>query len=109
MKIALGILLNSLPILLMIGMIPYVQNDYLLTLLFVLVTALYISIHRKKQDFLAFSVGLVGMTISEYLFVKTGVETFERTSLFGIMPLWLPVLWGCGFVVIKRVVTLLSR
>jgi hypothetical protein len=46
--------------------------------------------------------GFIFMTLSEYLFISTGVEVFERDSLFGLMPLWLPFLWGYGFVVIKR-------
>lgn len=51
--------------------------------------------------------GFVVITFFEYIFVSTGVETFVRNSLFGIIPLWLPFLWAYGFVAIKRSVTLL--
>jgi len=36
------------------------------------------------------------------------VETFVRNSLFGLMPLWLPFLWGYGFVAIKRGIKILE-
>ncbi len=49
------------------------------------------------------------MIISEYLFIKTGVETFTRNSLFGLMPLWLPFLWAYAFVVIKRAIKILDK
>lgn len=48
------------------------------------------------------------MLISEYFFISTGVEIFLRHSLFGIMPVWLPVLWAYGFVVISRSLKILE-
>jgi hypothetical protein len=48
------------------------------------------------------------MFFSELLFINTGVETFDRNSLIGQMPLWLPILWGLGFVIIKRYIKLLK-
>lgn len=48
------------------------------------------------------------MIISEFFFVSTGVETFVRNTLFGIMPIWLPFLWGYGFVDIKRAIQILD-
>ncbi|MBU1293141.1 hypothetical protein KJ819_03725 [Patescibacteria group bacterium] len=107
MKTTLKIFLHTLPVLLMIGLIPLVLNDYLLTAIFFFISAAGLLI-AGKHDFLAFVVGLIGMTIAEYLFVSTGVETFERQTLFGVMPLWLPVLWGYGFVTIKRITAILS-
>ena len=86
----------------MIGLIPLVKNDYALAFVYlVLITALLL-IKREKNDMLALVFGLVGITISEYLFVATGIETFQRISLFGVMPLWLPLLWAYAFVTIKR-------
>ncbi len=49
------------------------------------------------------------MIASEYVFCSTGVETFVRNSLFGLMPIWLPFLWGYGFIAIKRSVLILDK
>jgi len=92
------------PILIMIGLIPIIQNDYLLLLAYALIIAGALFAKYEDKDWLAFVVALVALPIFEYIFVSKGVEVFLRRSLFGIMPIWLPVLWGYAFVAIKRVV-----
>lgn len=92
----------------MIGLIPVITNDYTLTLLYIVIILISLKIKKTKNDILIFSVGFVGMIISEYIFISTGVETFTRNSLFGLMPLWLPFLWGYGFVAIKRSIETLN-
>ena len=101
------IFLNALPILLMIALIPFVPNDYALTALYIIIIAIVFVLKRAPNDFLVLVFGFVVMIVSEYLFISTGVETFVRNSLFGLMPLWLPLLWGYGFVAIKRSVEIL--
>jgi len=103
------IALNAIPVLVMIGLIPLVQNDYSLTLAYVLVIAVAFLIRKEKTDFGIFVFGFFAMIASEYIFVSTGVETFVRNSLFGLMPLWLPFLWGYAFVAIKRSVLILEK
>lgn len=100
--------LNAIPILVMIGLIPFVANDYLLAALYVVIIIIALSIKRTPLDLTALIVGAILMTFAEYLFVRTGVETFTRNSLFGIMPLWLPILWAYGFVAIKRIVYIMG-
>lgn len=98
-----------IPIVVMIGLIPFVLNDYVLTAIYILFTAALLFIKSEKNDLLAFLFGLVGITISEAFFVGTGVETFLRESLFGLMPLWLPFLWAYAFVTIKRSLRILDK
>lgn len=98
------ILLNSIPILVMIGLIAPIKNDYLLLLVYTFIIAVALLIRYEEKDWLAFVIAVVLLPVFEYIFVSTGVETFTRQSLFGIMPIWLPVLWGYAFVAIKRVV-----
>ena len=93
----------------MIGVIPLVHDDYVLTIIYVAIIAVSLLVKKTRHDILIFVVGFVVMFGSEYLFVTTGVETFHRTSLLGIMPLWLPFLWGYGFIAIKRVVQILNH
>lgn len=102
------IFLNALPILIMVGLISIVRNDYWLALIciFIILISFYL-IKSSRKDFIVFVFGLVVMIFFEYIFISTGVETFVRNSLFGIMPIWLPLLWGYGFVAIKRSVEIL--
>lgn len=100
--------LNMIPILLMIALIPFVKNDYYLLAVFAAIICASFIIHREKKEWQVFVFGLIVMTFFEYIFVGTGVETFSRNSLLGIMPIWLPVLWAYGFVAIKRAVTIIG-
>ena len=93
----------------MVGLIPFVFNDYLLTVLYLVIIAVSFMLRRDRNDFLVLILGFVVMVVSEFLFVNTGVETFNRNTLFGLMPLWLPFLWSYGFVAIKRSVQVLDR
>ncbi len=102
------IILNLLPIIILISLIPLIKNDYILTIVYVLIIIISLSIKYEKKDLLVFIIGFLAMIISEYFFIKTGVETFNRNSLFGIMPLWLPFLWAYVFVVIKRIINIIK-
>jgi hypothetical protein len=93
----------------MIGLIPFVQNDYLLTLFYILIILVSFFVEREKHDLKVFIFGFLIMIISETFFINTGVEVFVRQSLFGTMPLWLPFLWGYGFVAISRSVKIISN
>ena len=101
------IIINAIPILIMIGLIPLVLNDYILALIYVIIIAAALLIKRNKNDLKVLVLGFFVMIIAEYVFISTGVETFQRNSLFGVMPLWLPFLWSYGFVAIKRLVEIL--
>jgi len=103
------IFFNLIPIILMIGLIPLIKNDYLLAFVYILIIAISFFIKYEKKEYIFLLFGFFGMIISEYFFVSTGVETFNRNSLFGLMPIWLPLLWGYGFVVIKRAVNILEN
>jgi hypothetical protein len=96
------IFLNTIPVLVMIGLIPVVQNDYSLTFLYVGIIFMSFYIKKIKGDARVFLFGFFAMILSELVFISTGVETFTRNTLFGLMPIWLPFLWGYSFVVIKR-------
>lgn len=86
----------------MIALIPLITDDRILLLLFLGFSVVRLWVRRSKSDMIFFCFGVVVITAFEYLFISTGVETFERKSLFGLMPLWLPVLWGYGFVAIRN-------
>ena len=109
MKEALNIIINAIPTLVMIGLIPLIINDYSLTAIYIVIIAVSLLIKKPKNDILIFVLGFFIMIASEFFFFSfTGVETFQRNSLFGLMPLWLPFLWGYGFIAIKRSIEVLN-
>lgn len=96
------ILIETIPVFIMVGLIPLIKNDYVLTGVYVILISLALIIKRQKGDFIFLTVGFISMIFFESIFISTGVEIFLRNSLFGIMPLWLPFLWAYAFVVMRR-------
>lgn len=93
----------------MVGLIPLIKNDYILTGAYIIVIALALFIKKEKGDFIFLIVGFLAMIFFEAIFISTGVETFIRNSLFGLMPLWLPFLWAYAFVAMRRSVKILEH
>ena len=102
MKIIPALFKSFLPIIFMIVLIPFIVNDYLLLGTYLAITFIYLYFYKIKNDFLVYIIGLVAMTGFETIFILTGVENFNRNSLFGIMPIWLPFLWAFAFVIMRR-------
>ena len=98
----------AVPIFFMIALIPYVRNDFLLTGIYIAIIGIS-SFRYESHDFTYLIVGCLVPLVSEYFFISTGVETFERKSLLGVMPLWLPLLWAYVFVAIKRGVLVIEK
>lgn len=96
------IILNTLPIIVMIGLIPFISNDYYLILMYTILIAISLKIHYENNEYKLLSAGIIFMFLAEYFFISTGVETFTSQTLIN-MPIWLPVLWGYGFIAIKRI------
>lgn len=97
-----GIFLEATPVLLMMVLAPSVKNDYVLAAIYLVIIALSFLVKYENGDKLFFVLGMFMMMFFEYLFITTGSETFERQTLLGVMPIWLPILWAYGFVAIKR-------
>jgi hypothetical protein len=109
MKKTIRIFLNAIPVLLMIGLIPFVSDDGILTVVYCTIIIIAFCVERTRHDWPAFLFGFFAMILFEFFFVSTGVERFNRNSLFGVMPLWLPFLWAYGFVAIGRSVKILAN
>lgn len=100
--------LEFLPILIMIGLIPVIKSDWLLVAIDAILILTLFLIRLEQHELTIFVASAIIITFFEALFISTGVETFTRNSLFGIMPLWLPLLWGYSMVAAKRFVLYLN-
>lgn len=108
MKKLIHIFLNAVPVILMVGLIPFVPDDGMLTVAYCVMIIIAFLVLRMRRDWKIFIFGFFVMMFFEWLFVATGVERFNRNSLFGVMPIWLPFLWGYGFIAIGRSVKILT-
>ena len=108
MSAARQILQEAFPIILMLALIPFVRNDYYLAASFIAITVVAFLVEYRRKDLVLFLIGSLIFSLGEALFIATDIETFKRTSLFGIMPIWLPILWGYIFVALRRAVVVLD-
>ncbi len=108
MTLSVRIVLIAVPVFLMIALIPYVRNDFVLAGVYLCIIGVS-AIRYTRKDFAFLIFGFCMLLIAEYFFLLTGVEVFERRSLLGVMPVWLPLLWAYVFVVIKRSVLLFEK
>jgi hypothetical protein len=106
--LALRTVLVAAPVFLMIGLIPFVRNDYVLTLIYIAIIAVA-ALRYTRNDFIFLVFGFFMLMLGEYAFVSTGVEVFERQTLFGVMPIWLPFLWAYIFVTIRHSALLFEK
>jgi len=109
MKKAISIFLNAIPVLIMVGLIPFIPDDCALTAVYCAIIIIAFLVERTRRDMPIFIFGFFAMTLFEILLVSTGVERFNRNSLFGLMPFWLPFLWAYGFVAISRSIKILGN
>lgn len=103
------IFLETIPIIAMVSLIPVILNDYILLGAYIIIILLAFAIKYERNEWILFLFGLIFMTVAEYGFISTGVEIFLRHSLFGVMPIWLPLLWAYGFVAIGRAGKILNK
>lgn len=92
-----------LVVLFLMGLVPFILNDYILAVIYVGFIALFVLLKKQNGDLVFITTGFLASFLGEYFFLSAGVEKFNRTSLLGIMPLWLPFLWSFIFLVMKRV------
>jgi hypothetical protein len=98
-----------LVIIVLVLLAALITNDYFLTLTYSLVITGTLLIKKERLDLYILAIGFTCTLIGESFFIGTGIETFTRKSLFGIMPLWLPFLWAFIFLAMKRVFWLLVK
>ena len=96
------IALNVFSIILMIGLVPIIKNDYYLILTYIILISIFLKIYYEKKEYKLLIAGIIFIFLAEFFFILTRVETFTSQTLIN-MPIWLPVLWGYGFIVIKRI------
>lgn len=98
------ILIETLPIFFGI-LLSYLfwQNNILLFIIYLILTLGLIYFRKDKIEFIIFIYGILIGAIAEVIGTQiSGYQSFANPDFAGI-PIWLPIVWGYGFVVMKRV------
>lgn len=79
-----------------------VKDEIFLTFLSILFSALLL-VKRVPGELTLFGVGLaMGLVIEVGLGLVSRSQHWENASMFGV-PYWLPIIWGYGFVALRRI------
>lgn len=103
------IFLETLPIVLGI-FLSYLlwQNTVLLFLVYLTFTLGLIYLHKDKTEFIIFAYGiLIGILVEVVGTKVSGYQSFTKPDFLGI-PIWLPIVWGYGFIAMKRIGAILK-
>ncbi len=79
------------------------QNSIVLLTLYLTLTLGLIYLHKDKSELIIFAYGIVIGTLVEILGTQvSGYQSFTKPDFRGI-PMWLPIVWGYGFIAMKRI------
>ena len=105
------LLLHSLPLLGGV-FLSYLfwQSTYLLLSFYVIIVITLIFYGKdKKIEFKIFEYGLIAGFVIEIVGTQvSGYQSFTKPDFMGI-PLWLPVSWAYGFILMKRVALIIAK
>lgn len=86
-----------------------IKQEHLISLALILFLLISLKLSKEKSEWRIFVLGsAIGflMELMGIYFYK--LQYWNEASLFG-MPLWLPILWGIGFIYIRRIGNLVIK
>ncbi len=98
------IIISLLPFFLSAGLVYLFWRQSLL-LLFLYTSVLMVEIflgNERIVEIRLVTLGILWGVVLETVGISSGYHTFNNPDFMGI-PLWLPVFWGYGFIIAKRV------
>ena len=84
------------------------QNQFLLTVILLLLAGMYFLRFHKREDFLYFFIPFFLGPIAESLIVRLGAWSYSQPYFFGV-PLWLFSIWGISGLLLKKLVESLNK
>jgi hypothetical protein len=85
------------------------HNNLLLAVLYVLAIVVFLKIEYHRGDIHALIIGcIVGFAVEAIGTSVAGYQSFANPDFFGI-PMWLPIVWGYGFLFMKRVGVIINN
>ena len=79
------------------------QNNFLLLAIYLILSVVLIFWRGDNSEFAIFAYGIIIGGIVEIIGTEvSGYQSFSNPNFLGI-PIWLPIVWGYGFVAMKRI------
>ncbi len=103
------IVIQLLQLIIVFIILTFTRNELIFTLVIAVLLLVNFKIKYNKNEWGLFLIGcLVGFIIEVALGKIYRMQYWQQDSLFGV-PVWLPLLWGYGFVFIRRIGNLIVK
>jgi len=100
---------QTLPLIIFPVVLIITQNEIAISAGLILMTAITFWMSYEKEEYKVFLLGLIlGLIMEVGGDAIYKMQYWETGSLFGI-PLWLPLLWAYGFIIIRRIGNLIIK
>lgn len=102
-KLSENIIIQLIPLFLMLVIFLITQKEMFVSLGVVLLIGMTLLIHYEKNEWKVIILGIIiglAFEIGGDLIYKA--QYWKNGSFFGI-PYWLPIMWGYGFLLIRRI------
>lgn len=102
------IFLETVPIIIGVALTYFLwENNLLLTIVFTAMLTATLTIKRYPGDIFALIYGSVlGFALEVFQTSIAKFHSFSNPDILGI-PIWMPLVWGYGFVLMKRIGTII--
>jgi hypothetical protein len=97
-------LIQVIPLFLVFVVIAFTKNEILISLGIIFLVLATFKIKYYKGEWKVFLAGVIIGFLSETvgdLIYK--LQYWEGATLLGLFPIWLPLFWGFGFIIIRRI------
>lgn len=103
------ILVPLIPFLIAQAFIPLVRGELWLTIIITAMLLVTLRIRYERGEWKVMVLGIVvGFIVEVVTFSVYRLQHWDNASLFGV-PYWLPIIWGYGFLIIRRVGNMMVR
>lgn len=100
---------SYIPAVMAFALLPFLKGDEIrITIMLIIVIGITFVIEYKKKEWAVLLAGIIiGFLVEFSGDAVYQLQYWEQASFFGL-PIWLPILWGYGFVMIRRIGNLIT-
>lgn len=103
------VIIQLLQLIMVFVILTFTRNEIVFAFVIAILLLVNFKIKYSKNEWELFLIGcLAGFIIEVALGKIYRLQYWQQDSLFGV-PLWLPLLWGYGFVFIRRIGNLIVK
>ena len=104
------LLIQTIALFLILFLFIITHNEAIITISIIVLMAIMFKIKYHKGEWLFFISGaVIGFLFEASADLIFKLQYWENATLLGLFPIWLPLMWGYGFIFIRRLGNLIVK